>query len=121
MNSIKFILNQRNQSDALNYIVALSKKTDKKSKSLSEKINDYFTALAKYGLSLGEPYIKHIEGELWEIRPKNQRFLFAKINDGFYILSHFEKKTTKTPKREIDLAKARLKRFLEEQSNEDKP
>ena len=80
MNSIKFVLNQRNKSDALNYIIALSKKTDKKSKSLSEK-----------------------------------------INDGFYILSHFEKKTTKTPKREIDLAKVRLKRFLEEQSNEDKP
>ncbi len=40
------------------------------------KFNDYFEALAVYGLALGMPYIRHLEDEIWEIRPNSDRVLF---------------------------------------------
>ena len=66
-----------------------------------------------------EPYIKHLDGEIWELRPlKNRIMFFGYDGKQFVLLSHFIKKTQKTPKREIDKAKRLMKDYLER--NEEK-
>ena len=37
------------------------------------RILDLFDRLAKYGLQLGWPYTRQIEGKLWELRPQGTR------------------------------------------------
>ena len=62
--------------------------------------------LQEKGLTLGEPYIKHIDDNIWELRPLRDRILFACFeNNKFILLSIFMKKTQKTPQREIEKAK----------------
>ena len=47
--------------------------------------------------------MKHLEGDIWELRPLRDRILFAAwVGDSFVLLHHFVKKTQKTPQREID-------------------
>ena len=68
--------------------------------------------LSQRGLSIGEPYIKHIDKEIWELRPLRDRILFASLyNNKFVLLSVFIKKTKKTPKREIEKAKRLLEEY----------
>lgn len=62
-----------------------------------------------------EPYIKHLEGKLWEMRLKGRdgiaRSLYATaIGRRVVVLRTFVKKTQKTPRREIDLAMKRASR-----------
>ena len=53
---------------------------------------------------------KHIEGDIWELRPLRERVFFvAWYNNSYVLLHHFTKKTQKTPKDKIKLAKQRLK------------
>ena len=66
-------------------------------------------ALSEYGFQLREPYIKHLEDEIWELRPLRNSILFVAWHDGsFVLLHHFIKKTQKTPAREIQQAKREL-------------
>lgn len=72
--------------------------------------------ITEHGLpNVGEPYVKHIEKALWEIRLKGR----DGISRAFYVIAKpkrvvivrvFIKKTQKTPRREIKLA---LKRAQE--------
>ena len=63
---------------------------------------------------MGEPYIKHLDGEIWELRPIRDRILFAAWHQGgFVLLHHFMKKTQKTPAREIAQAKQNLADLIE--------
>ena len=79
-----------------------------------EKILTYIGALAKYGTRIGKPYVKHIDGEIWELRPLGNRIFFFYYKDNkFVLLHHFIKKTQKTPPKEIEKAKNNLKDFIE--------
>ena len=65
------------------------------------------------------PYVKHLDGEIWELRPLRDRILFfAWDGNSFILLSHFMKSTQKTPKREIEKAR-RLMEDFRERSRED--
>ncbi len=58
--------------------------------------------------------MKHLDGDIWELRPTSDRILFAvATGDDFVLLHQFEKKTQKTPRREIEKAKAELSDFLQ--------
>lgn len=62
-----------------------------------------------------EPYVKHIQGPLWEMRMKGRdgiaRSLYVTARgERVIVLRVFVKKTQKTPRREIELA---LKRAQE--------
>ncbi len=59
-----------------------------------------------------EPYIKHIEGPIWEMRLRGRdgiaRALYVTASDRrLVILRVFTKKTQRTPRREIELARRR--------------
>ena len=119
MYEIYFYEDKDGESAVFNYIQSLSQKTDKDSRINRNKINDYIKILSEHGQTAGEPYIKHLDGEIWELRPIRCRIFFAKWTETSFILLHYFqfKKTQKTPKREIDHAKRNLK-DKRERSNE---
>ena len=58
--------------------------------------------------------MKRLDDEIWELRPLRNRILFFGYDgEHFILLSHFIKKTQKTPKREIDKAKRLMKDYIE--------
>ena len=110
MYEIYFYRNSSGKEPVLDYLNELKDRTDKDSRIKLNKINDYIEALSKYGLQLTEPYIKHLDGDIWELRPIRDRILFATFIDGAFVLLHvFMKQTQKTPRREIERAKRELK------------
>ena len=61
---------------------------------------------------LHEPYIKHLQDKLWEIRGKSGRAMYITITGKLVvILRCFTKKSNQTPQSEIELALRRLKEF----------
>ncbi len=63
-----------------------------------------------------EPYVKHLDGKLWEMRLKGRdgiaRSIYAAVSgERVVILRTFIKKTETTPRQEIELAFARLKEW----------
>ena len=111
MYKIIFYEDKNGESEVYEYIKNLrSKKNNKESRTKLNKITAYINQLSKHGLSLGEPYIKHLDKDIWELRPLRDRILFAYWdNNKFILLSQFIKKTKKTPKKEIEKAKRLLK------------
>jgi phage-related protein len=67
--------------------------------------------------SLNEPYVKHLEGKLWELRVKGRdgiaRAIYVTaLGRRVVIVRAFVKKTQQTPRSEIDLALRRAKELL---------
>jgi phage-related protein len=68
-----------------------------------------------YGLErVHEPYIKHLEGPLWEMRLKGRAGIaravyVTAVGKRVVIVRVFVKKTQKTPRKELDLARTRAK------------
>lgn len=119
MYSIEFYKDKDGNEPVKEYISSLAGKNDKDSRVNLNKIRDYIKTLSEYGTRAGEPYVKHIEGEIWELRPLRNRILFFGYDGNkIILLSHFIKKTQKTPQREIDKAK-RLMKDHKERSNGD--
>ena len=114
MYNIYFYKRSDGSKPVRDYIDELEKKTDKDSRIKLDNILRYIDYLKNQGLQLREPYIKHIEGKIWELRPLRDRILFVALhNEGFIFLHHFVKKTQKTPAREIEKAKRELKEIIE--------
>lgn len=114
MHPIYFYKDINGNEPVKEYLKELAKKKDKDSRIKSDKINDYIEALKQYGKQLGEPYIKHLDGDIWELRPLRDRILFVAWHEGGFVLLHqFMKKTQKTPAREIEQAKRELADLIE--------
>lgn len=114
MHPIYFYKDRNGREPVKEYLQELAKKKDKDSRIKSDKINDYIEALKQYGKQLGEPYIKHLDGDIWELRPLRDRILFVAWHEGGFVLLHqFMKKTQKTPAREIEQAKRELADLIE--------
>ena len=77
MYKIRFYKDKNGNRPIVDYLHKLAKKTDKDSRIKATKINDYIQFLRKDGLSIGEPYIKRLDNEIWELRPLRDRILFA--------------------------------------------
>lgn len=106
---IHFYKDKSGRQPVIDYMAELKRKKDKDSRIKLNKINDYIQALSVYGTVIGELYIKHLDGDIWELRPLRDRILFVAWNgSGFVLLHHFMKKTQKTPAREIEKAKREL-------------
>lgn len=111
MYEIEFFEDAKGYSEIVTYIKDLEKrsKSNKECRVNYNKIIAYFDLLQEYGVMIGEPMIKHIEGEIWELRPHRNRFLYAYYDEGtFVVLHYFIKKTQKTPRRELEKAKRNL-------------
>ena len=116
MYTIAFYHDRSGRSEILEYLDALQVKaeTSKSDRINRAKILTYISALAAYGTRLGQPTVKHIEGGIWELRPlRNRIFFFYWKDNTFVLLHHFVKKTQKTPDRELERARLKLKDFIE--------
>ena len=114
MYNIEIYIDKNGNSEIKEYIENLKNSNNKDSKIKFNKIIAYIRMLEQKGLSLGEPYIKHLEDNIWELRPLRNRILFAYYdNNKFILLNIFIKRTQKTPRREIDKAKKLFKKYLE--------
>lgn len=116
MYEIEFYEDKNGKSEVADYIKELNIKaaTSKECRINFNKIVAYIDMLEEFGTRVGEPVTKHLDGEIWELRPLKNRLLYAFYkNNKFIILLHFTKKTQKTPKREIEQAKRNLREYLE--------
>ena len=118
---IKFYEDRQGNKPVAEYILKLRKKskTSKNARIMLKKITEYMRILKQYGTYAGEPYVKHIDGDIWELRPTNDRIFFFYWQKGFFVmLHHFTKKTKKTPTQEINQAKRNLQDFIEREQTE---
>jgi phage-related protein len=114
LHDIIFYRDKNGKEPVLEYIKELRENDNKDNRIKLNKINDYIQALSVYGTRLTDNYVKHLDGEIWELRPIRDRILFAGWSEGRFVLLHpFVKKTQKTPKREIIKAKKELRDFIE--------
>ena len=116
MFKVKFFKESNGTDRLAEYLdeLAIKSLTSKSDRIKLKKIIQYIELLKKYGTKLGEPYVKHIDDDVWELRPLADRIFFFYWKDRYFImLHHFIKKTNKTPQREIDHAKRNKNEFLE--------
>ncbi len=116
MYEIVFYEDKNGKSEIVDFIKELNRKssTNKESRINFNKVVAYLDLLEEFGTRVGEPVTKHLEGEIWELRPLRNRLLYAYYKDSkFIILHHFIKKTQKTPRRELEQAKKNLQDYLE--------
>ena len=64
-----------------------------------------------------EPLVRHIEGDLWELREESRTAIYRVVYFFFtgrriVFLHGFQKQTQKTPRQELELAAARYHSFL---------
>jgi len=69
-------------------------------------------------LALREPYVKHVQGKLWELRVKAKsglgRGLYCTVQGRtVLVLRYFHKQSAKTPRSEIELALERMRTLQE--------
>jgi len=109
MHEIHFYKNAKGERPVRDYIRELARKNDKDSRIKLKKIQEHINALAEHGTAIGEPKVKHLYGELWELRPLRDRIFFvAWVNGSYVLLHHFMKQTQKTPAKELEQAKREL-------------
>jgi phage-related protein len=116
MYEVEFYRDGNGKSEIVEFLDKLKEKgeTSKSARINRNKILAYMVALQKYGTRIGKPVVKHIDGSLWELRPlANRIFFFYWKDNKFVLLHHFIKKTQKTPPREIEQARAKMKDFIE--------
>ena len=118
---IHFYRDKNGKEPVKEYIAKLAAKKDKDSRTKLNKIMDSVKTLSEYGTRAGEPYIKHIDGDIWELRPLRDRILFAAWDgNGFVLLHFFMKRTQKTPQKEIERAKRNLADYQGRKHHENK-
>ena len=114
MYRILFYKDKKGRQPALDYIRDIAKKKDKDSRINLNMINDYFEALKQNGTRLGMPFVRHLENDLWELRPLGNRIFFVVwIYEIFVLLHGYEKKSNKTPERELKRARQEIKELKE--------
>ena len=116
MYDIIFYEDRKGNEPIKDYIKELEQKAsfNKDAKINFNKIVAYINQLKKHGSRLGEPFIKHIDNGIWELRPLDNRILYAYYKDNCYILlHHFIKTTKKLPLSELEQAKRNLANYKE--------
>jgi phage-related protein len=116
MYEVEFYYDRNGKSEIIEYLDDLKEKgeSSKNERVNRDKILAYMIALKQYGTRIGQPVVKHIDGNLWELRPLTNRIFFFYWKDNkFVLLHHFIKKTKKTPPREIEQARFKMRDFIE--------
>jgi len=116
MYEVRFYRDKNGKSELVEYLDKLKEhsETNKGERVNRDKILAYIGALEQYGTRIGQPVVKHIDGSIWELRPlANRIFFFYWKGNTFVLLHYYIKKTRKTPQREIEQARTKLKDFIE--------
>ncbi|MCL2030445.1 MAG: type II toxin-antitoxin system RelE/ParE family toxin [Oscillospiraceae bacterium] len=89
---------------------------------MSAKIYRLITMISENGPELREPYSKHLEDGIFELRARHgsnitRVMYFFMVRRMIVLTNGFIKKTQKTPRSEIETAKAYRKEHLEKEAN----
>ena len=105
---IEYYRDERGKSEFEEHLKRLIKtaKNSKESRIRYNTIDRYLRYLKGFGTAnLPSDYAKIIIENIWELRPDKYRILYFFFNnDTYVILHHFEMKSRKTPKKEIEKA-----------------
>ncbi|MBQ9016141.1 MAG: type II toxin-antitoxin system RelE/ParE family toxin [Firmicutes bacterium] len=107
--TVEFYEKANGESELWDFLEELREKskTSKDARIQYKQASLYIQLLQDNGTRLPENVTKHLEEDIWELRPGSNRvFYFYYKNDTFVLLHHFRKKSQKTPRREIEKAKA---------------
>ncbi len=107
--TIEFYRKKNGKSPVEEFLINLDKKS-------AVKVYGTIKLLKKHGIYLREPYVKHVEGKIFELRVKDSRGIyrilyFAASGKKFVLLHGLVKKKKKTPKEDISIAMQRLKEY----------
>lgn len=109
--SVEFYVDARGNRPVLEFLGSLAR-ADR------AKVARALALLREFGPALRMPHVRRI-GELGEIRAGAIRvFYFLQPGRRFVILHGFRKKTQRTPRKEIAIARRRLRDFFERQGDE---
>ena len=100
--SVEFYVDARGKCPVAAFLEQLSPRA-------RDHIAHHIGLLQKRSPTLGMPYVRHLQGKLWELRVRTRgavyRLLyFFHTGRRIVFLHAFVKKTRKTPRREIDVA-----------------
>ena len=107
MYKIEFYEDEHGFSELNESLLELAAKSPKSKDARIQfnQITYYIELLKNQGAILPEKIAKHLRGEVWELRPGNNRVLYFYFEQNTCVLLHmFRKKTQKTPKAEIEKA-----------------
>ncbi|CBK73791.1 Phage derived protein Gp49-like (DUF891) [Butyrivibrio fibrisolvens 16/4] len=100
---IDFYRTVRGDCDVEDFLEDLEKRADtnKDARIQYKQAIQYIQFLEDYGTQLGENVTKHLEEDIWELRPGNNRVLFFFFKDStFVLLHHFRKNTENSSSRD---------------------
>lgn len=108
---IEFYTKENGEKPAKEFLLNVDKK-------MRVKLFGILELLEEYGIQVREPYSKHLEDGIFEIRGKtgndiSRVLYFFYFGRRIVLTNGFVKKTQKTPRQEIELAKEYRKDFLE--------
>ncbi|MBQ7954769.1 MAG: type II toxin-antitoxin system RelE/ParE family toxin [Lachnospiraceae bacterium] len=112
---IIFYEKENGKSEIWDFLEKLRKKsiTNKDARIQYKQVTLYIELLRNNGTMLPDNVTKHIEENIWELRPGNNRIFYFYCDEGCFVLLHsFRKKTQKTPRREIEKAKTERDDYL---------
>jgi len=113
--TVEFYERSNGDSEIWNFLEDLRNKSssNKDARIQFKQLSLYIQLLQDNGTNLPANVTKHLEEDIWELRPGNNRvFYFYYADQKFVLLHHFRKKSQKTPLREIEKAKAERDDYL---------
>ncbi len=113
------------KSQILEFLEDLRKRinSSKDARIQYSQVSTYIQLLSDNGtVNLPKTVAKHLDGEIWELRPGNNRvFFFFYSGENTYVLLHqFRKKSQKTPAKEHRKAKAEKEDYVLQKTNRGK-
>ena len=122
MYNVEFYETQDGKSQIWEFLEDLRIKaaTSKDARIQHKQASLYIELLQQNGTRLNENITKHLEDGIWELRPGNNRVFYFYFQENTFVLLHqFRKKSQKTPKREIEKAKAERDDYLRRKETAD--
>ena len=103
----RFYRNQNSREPVRKWLLGLKQEQDRKIIGTDIKT-------VEFGWPIGMPTCRPMGGGLWEVRsdlPRNRigRVIFCEVRGEMVLLHGFIKKTQATPKKDLDIARARQK------------
>ena len=118
--NIIFYEKENGESEIWNFLETLryKSKNNKDARIQYKQITFYIELLQNNGTKLPNTITKHIQENIWELRPGDNRIFYFCCDDNNFVLLHsFRKKTQKTPDREIKKAKFERDDYLTRKGN----
>lgn len=121
MYKVELYHDAKGRSELLDTLRKLEDKssTDKEARTAYLSMLKAISELEGHGTRIGMPTVRHVRGEIWELRPKSQRVFFFFWKDNTFVLLHsYTKKTQKTPRREIMKAERKKRDWIARHADE---